>query len=142
MPYLRLYSRNLPIDQRRVIAQRLIEITLRTFHLRADQRYRTTIQFITLPGVGGADELQSVIPRNADFALEVIGHNLPEEGKKAFTDEAEDMLARLAPLKLGIRIAQILRIRPGSPRRVDLRFSELAPAISDPFFVDSQHRAA
>lgn len=31
MPYLRLYSRELPLDKKRVIAEMLIEIALRAF---------------------------------------------------------------------------------------------------------------
>jgi hypothetical protein len=34
MPYLRLYSRDVSIEQKRVIAQKLIEVTLRTFARR------------------------------------------------------------------------------------------------------------
>src|SRR5450755_2447692 len=140
MPYLRLYARDLPIEQKRVIAQKLIEITLRTFHLRADQRYRTSIQFITRSqAVNGP---KPAIPRGADFALEVMGHNLTEEKKRAFAKEAVALLTPLAPVKLRKRIARLLGINAASARQIALQFSELSPAISDPFVVDQQQRAA
>jgi hypothetical protein len=142
MPYLRLYARDLPIEQKRVIAQTLIEITLRTFHLQADQRYRTSVQFITLPQVSRVDGLRSAIPRNADFTLEVMGHDLTEEKKRAFAEEAAAMLAHVAPAKPGSRIARLLGIKANSSQQIALQFNELSPAISDPFVVDPQHRAA
>jgi hypothetical protein len=142
MPYLRLYARKLPIEQKRVIAQELIEITLRTFKLRANQRYQTSIQFVTQPQVSGIDGLQAAIPRGADFTLEVIGRNLTEEKKRAFSEEAAALLTPMAPVRLGSRIARLLRIKAKSPRQIALQFNELSPAISDPFVVDGQYRAA
>jgi hypothetical protein len=141
MPYLRLYARELPIEQKRVIAQKLIEITLRTFKLRANQRYQTSIQFITRQ-VSGVDGLLAAVPRGADFTLEVIGHNLTEEKKKAFAEEANAMLTPMAPVRLGSRIARLLGIKANSRRQIALQFKELSPAVSDPFVVDSQQVAA
>lgn len=142
MPYLRLYARDLSIEQKRVIAEKLIEITLRTFHLRADQRYQTTVQFITLPQVCGVDSLQPAIPRDADFELEVMAHNLTEEKKRAFAKEAAAMLTHLAPVKLRIKIARLLGIKADRPSQIALQFAELSSAISDPFVVDPERRAA
>ena len=142
MPYLRLYTRDLPIEQKRVIAQKLIEITLRTFQLRAEQRYRTSIQFITLPQVCGADEPQAAISRGADLTLEVLGHDLTEEKKRAFTEAAAAMLAHVAPTKPRNRIARLLGMTADSPQQVALQFNELSSAVSDPFVADSQRRAA
>jgi hypothetical protein len=142
MPYSRLYARDLPIEQKRVIAQKVIEITLRTFHLRADQRYRTTIQFITPPQVWGVDGLQPAIPRDADFSLEVMGHNLTEQKNRAFAEKAVAMLTPLVPLKLRERIARLLGIKADSTRQIALQFNELSPAITEPFVVDPQRRAA
>jgi hypothetical protein len=142
MPYLRLYTRHLPTEQRRGIAQKLIEITLRTFQLHADQRYQTSIQFITLPQLSRINELQAAVPREGDFTLEVIGHNLMEEKKRAFSEEAAAMLAQVAPMKPGNRIARLLGIKAKRPQQIRLQFNELSPAISDPFVVESQQCAA
>jgi hypothetical protein len=141
MPYLWVYARELPIEQRRVIAQQLIEITLRTFKLHANQRYQTSVEFITRQG-SGVDRLRSAIPRDADFTLEVIGHNLTEEQKRASAEEAAAMLTPVAPVRPGTRIARLLGLKVNSSRQVALQFNELSPAISDPFVVDSQERAA
>jgi hypothetical protein len=42
MPYLRLYSRDMPIDEKRLIAQKLIEITRRTFNMPSEKPNRIT----------------------------------------------------------------------------------------------------
>jgi hypothetical protein len=141
MPYLRLYARDLPIEQKRAIAQKLIDITLRTFKLGANQKYQTSIQFISRQ-VSGVDGLRAAIPRGADFTLEVIGHNLTEEKKRAFAEEAAAMLTPMAPVRLGRRIALMLGFRESSRQKVCLQFNELSPAVSDPFIVDSQRFAA
>lgn len=142
MPYLRLYARDLPTEQRRVIAQELIEITLRTFQLHADQRYQTSIQFITQPQPSEVDEPQAAVPREGEFTLEVIGHNLTKGKKRAFAQEAAAMLAHVAPMKPRNRIARLLGIKAKPAQQISFQFNELNPAISDPFVMDSQPRAA
>jgi len=136
VPYLRLNLRDLGLEQKRVLAQKLIEITLRAFHLRADQRYRTSIQFITLPRMCGVDDSQPNIPSDADFTLEVIGHDLTEERKRAFAEEAALAFTHLVPVRPWRRIARMFGITVNTPQRVTLQFNELSPAISDPFVVD------
>lgn len=142
MPYLRLYARDLPTEQRRVIAQKLIEITLRTFQLRADQRYQTSIQFITQPQLSVVDEPQAAVPREGEFTPEVLGHNLTKGKKRAFAEEAAAMLAHVAPMKPRNRIARLLGIKAKPAQQICFQFNELNPAISDPFLVDPQPRAA
>jgi len=141
MPYLRLYSLNLPIDQKCGIAQKLIEITMRTFHLRADERFRISIQFITRPQVGGVDGLRSDIPSDADCTLEVMGHDLTEEKKRAFAEQAAVVLTDMVPVKPWSRIARLLGIKADTPQRIALQFNELSPAISDPFVVHPAARS-
>jgi len=142
MPYLRLYSPDIPVAQKQVIAQKLIEITLRAFHLRATERNRITIQFITLPEVHGIDDLYRAIPRRADFTLEVLGHDLTERKKKAFAEAAVTTLAHLMPAKPRSRFARLLGMKADAPRQVALQFNELSRAISDPFVLDTERRAA
>ena len=142
MPYLRVYAQGLPAEQKRVIAQKLIEITLRTFKLHAAQRYQTSIQFITLPPLSGVDEPPAAIAREGDFTLEVIGHNLTEDKKRAFAKEAAAMLAHVVPMKPRNRFARVLGIKTKQSQQICLQFNELSPAVSDPFIMDSQHCAA
>ena len=77
MPYLRLYSSDVSIEQKRAIAQRLIEITIHTFNLRPEERHSITVQFIP-PQVNAVDGSQQLMPRGADFVLEVIAHHLTD----------------------------------------------------------------
>ena len=128
MPFLRLCSQDIPMHQKRVIAEKLIEITLHTFHLRPEERNRITIQF-------------QAMPQRADLALEVLGHDLTKEKRKAFAEEASAMLPQLVPLKRS-RIARLLGLKSDTPRQVALQFNELSPAISDPFVIDQEWRVA
>jgi hypothetical protein len=132
MPYVRLYSRHLPIEKKRVIAQKLIEITLRAFHLRADQRYQTSIQFITVPQERRFGGMQTSTFGEGEFTLEVLGHDLSEEKKRAFAGEASAMLADVVPLGPWSRLARVFGMEADRPKHVALQFHELSPAISDP----------
>jgi hypothetical protein len=142
MPYLRLYAPDLPIEQKRVISQKLIEITLRAFKLRANQRYQTSVQFVTQPQVSRVHGLKTTIPRDADLTLEVLSHDLTEEKKKAFVKEATAMLTHLVPVRPWSRVVRLLGMKADSPQQVALQFHELSSAVSDPFVANPQRRAA
>ncbi len=139
MPYVRLYSSDMTIEQKRLIAQKLIEITLRTFHLRNRERNRITIQFIS-PPQGDVVESVGPTPPVADFTVEVITHNLTDAKKREFAAEATAMLTDLMPLRSRGRIARLLGIKADAPRQIAFQFGELNPAVSEPlvFYTDSQ----
>jgi hypothetical protein len=139
MPYLRLYTRKLPIEQRRVVARKLIEITLRTFKLRPEQRYQTTVQFISVPRMGCGSGLPASICES-DFTLEVLGRGLTEQKERAFAEEATAMLRELAAASPWGKIARLLRREEA--HQVAFQFSELSPAVSEPFIVGSHSIAA
>jgi hypothetical protein len=109
MPYLRLYSRDMPIDEKRLIAQKLIEITRRTFNMPPEKPNRITIQFI---------------PRDADFTLEVIAYDLTDAKKRTFAEEAAPILGHLKPVKPRSRVARLLGIKADTPREVAIQFNE------------------
>ena len=136
MPYLRVRSQALPIDQKRVMAQKLIEITLHAFHLRAEERSQITIQFLSEAPEPDRDR------KDADFTLEVIGHGLTEEKKAAFAEETAGMITQLIPAKPRGLIARLLGSKADTQRQIALQFHELSPAISDPFVVYPPSRAA
>ena len=142
MPYLRLYSQDVPIEQKRVITQKLIEITLRTLQLRAEDRHRISIQFIPLAEVSVVDGYQPVIPRDAGLMLEVLGHDLTAGKKRMFSEEAAATIAPLVPPKPKNLVARVLGIRDSTPRQIALQFKELSPAISDPFVFEAEQEAA
>jgi hypothetical protein len=141
VPYLRLYSPGLLIEQKRALTQKLIEITLRTFHLRPEDRHSITVQFIEPPEASEIGGPQSLFPRVTNFVLEVIAHHLTDAKKRAFREEAVSLLPPLLPTKAG-RIARLLGIKPDPRRQVALQFAELSPAISDPFSEEPERRAA
>ena len=141
MPYLRIYSPDMPIEQKRVIAQKLIEITQRAFQLLPEERHRITVQFIPPPRESDIDGFPPAVPRGNDFVLEVMAHHLTEAKKRAFGAEAATMLAPLLPTKARSRIARLLGIKLDPPQ-VALQFDDLSPAISDPFVADPERRAA
>ena len=142
MPYLRVHSQALPIEQKRVLAQKLIEITLHAFHLRAEERNQITIQFISEEPASGGDPSSRAIPKDTDFALEVIGHDLTEEKKTTFTEETAVMITHLMPLKPAGLIARLLGAKADTQRQIALQFHELSPAVSDPFVVYPLRHAA
>ena len=86
MPYLRLYCSEIPIAQKRVIARKLIDITLRTFALRREDRARMIVQFQELWKVNRTHESQPVSQQD-DCILEVNADGLTDEKKKAFAEE-------------------------------------------------------
>jgi hypothetical protein len=126
MPYLRIFSPYVPLAQKRLIAQKLIEITSRAFELRAEDRHRINIQFILLPRLCSVTGLEPVVPRDADFFLEVKAQGLTEEKKRAFAEEVTPMLAQLQATKPRTWFTRMLGIRPIS-RQVALLFNEAIP---------------
>jgi hypothetical protein len=92
--------------------------------------------------VGGDVHTHGPIPRNPDVTLEVLGHSLTEEKKRAFAEEAPAILADLAPIKPWSRIARMFGIKANQPQPVALQFHELSTAISDAFLVCSDRLAA
>lgn len=133
MPYLRLYSAEVPIEQKRVIAQKLIEITMHAFCLRPEERYQISIEFISEPKSSLHD---------ADCIFEVLGHDLTEEKKRVFAGETAAVLTPLLPLKSKMRIARLLRVKPDVSPQIAFQFGELSPAISEPFVVHFSSQAA
>ncbi len=117
------------------MARKLIEITLHAFRLRVDERSQITIQFISQAPARGSDL------KDADFTLEVIGHDLTEEKKAAFTEETAGIITDVMPVKPRGLIARLLGAKP-THRQIALQFHELNPAISDPFVVYPLRRAA
>lgn len=140
MPYLRVYSRGLPIEKKRVIAQKLMEITLRTFQLPPEQRNRMTVQFVSESQTDGLDG-QPLVPRGADFKLEVLIHHPTESGKRAFGKEVASTFADLARPTRWRRISSKLGLSSASTPRIVFQFNELSPAVSDPFVVQDRRAA-
>lgn len=142
MPYLRLYSAEVPIEQKRVIAQKLIEITMHAFCLRPEERYQISIEFISEPKSSAASWIGRSSLRDADCIFEVLGHDLTEEKKRVFAGETAVVLTPLLPLKSKMRIARLLGVKPDVSPQIAFQFGELSPAISEPFVVHFSSQAA
>ena len=141
MPYLRLYSRDIGIEQKRVIARKLIQITQHAFHLRPEECGRITIQFVPPPQGGGINGLHPAIPQGSELMLEVLAHDMTTEKKSQFAEEAAATLADLLPETSSRLIARLFGIKPHNPSRVALQFNDLSPAVSDPFVPDQRWAA-
>jgi hypothetical protein len=137
MPYLRLYSRDLPITGKRIIAEKLIDITVRTFHLRAKERNQVTIQFVTLPRKHEVRDFAET-----DFVLEVIGHNLTQSTKEAFSEEASAMLVDWTPVTPMTHLARLMHMAARTRKKIAFQFNELSPAVSEPFVESPEHSTA
>jgi len=142
MPYLRLHLPEVPIQQKRIIAQKLIEVTMRTFRLRPEERYQVSVEFVSEREPEAIDSLADMRAPNADCVFEVMGHNLTEETKRAFGQEAAAVLTPFLPAKLKLRVARWLGVKPSESRQIAFQFGELSPAVSEPFVVHSGWKAA
>jgi phenylpyruvate tautomerase PptA (4-oxalocrotonate tautomerase family) len=117
MPYLRLYLPEVSIAQKRHIAQKLIDLTLRTFRRRRYwDRDQITIQFLPQPQ-----------PRQrAECRIEVHCHNLTLVNKRAFAEEVAPLLVRSLHLHVKNRLAWLMGLGADRmPPKVDIDFLEL-----------------
>lgn len=143
MPYLRLYLPNASVEQKRFIAQNLIEITLRAFNLCSEDRCQVSVEFVSRSRQDAADWLLPSTLRDTDFVLEVLGHDLTEEQQRVFSEEAASMLAQILPVKARRRFARLFGIKKTDAHcPVALQFSELSPAVSEPYVIHPRSRAA
>ena len=142
MPYIRVYLPKASIEQKRTIAQELIEITLRTFHLRNHDRYRVSVEFVSIFRARACQLPYPSISTSPDLLLEVMGHDLTEATKRAFAKEAGLILAQFVRTNPKNRVAYLLGIRPPTPPQIAVEFGELNPAVSEPFVVHPRSRAA
>jgi hypothetical protein len=142
MPYLRLHLPEVPIQQKRVIAQKLIETAMHAFRMRSEERYQVSVEFISEPKPTPIDRIVRASAREADCVFEVMGHGLTEENKRAFREETVAVLSPLLPERWSTRFARLLGVKPNESRQIAFQFGELSPAVSEPFVVHSVSKAA
>ena len=91
MPYIRLYSREVPLAEKRVLAEKLIRITLGAFQLGPEERSNTTVQFVPRQLASGSFDV--VFSGDEPAAvLEVSHHDLTVHKIQALVDAATPML--------------------------------------------------
>lgn len=142
MPYIRVYLPKASVEDRRFIAQRFIDVTLRTFHLRAEERHRISVEFVSSSPARWADYLMHTTEEREDFMVEVMAHELSEERERAFSNAAAAVLDELLTFRWQSRIARLFGIKTHTPPKIAFRFGELNPAVSEPFVVHSGPLAA
>jgi len=123
MPYIRLYSREVSLGEKRLLAEKLISITLRALRLRPEERDQITIQFV--PRDWSPAAFDSLLPLNeATAVLEVSDHNLTVQKITAFVEAAAPMLSQSAAVKPPGRIARMLRKEADPARQIAFQFND------------------
>ncbi|HEY1731794.1 MAG TPA: hypothetical protein VGG15_08590 [Terriglobales bacterium] len=132
MPYIRLYSREVPLDEKRWIAQRLISITQRTFHLLPEHAGDITIQFLPRyksPAIGDAAEGGSA--GTPEITLEVSSEKMQADVVSAFVEAAAPMLSHSAAVGRRGQLARMLRIGANETRQIAFQFNQLNSGVSE-----------
>jgi hypothetical protein len=137
-----MYLPQASIEQKRSMAEKLIEITLRTFQLHKRERYRISVEFISTFPASALTRIAASAEDYEGYEVEVMGHDLTERKKRAFSQEAAAMLAQFCSLTPRNRIARLLGINQPKRPEITFRFCELNPATSEPFVVHPHPRAA
>lgn len=126
MPYIRLYSRDVPLHEKRWIAQRLISITQHSFHLSPENADNITIQFLPRhksPAMAEPSDNTSAQP--PDIMLEVSSEELPQEAVSSFVEAAAPMLSHSAAVGRRGQLARMLRLGANETRQIAFQFSQL-----------------
>jgi hypothetical protein len=130
------------VEQKRFIAQTLIELTLRAFHLSSKDRSQISVEFVSHSREHAANRIWPSPQREANCLLEVLGHGLTEEQQRTFLEEATAMLPQILPGKSKGRLSRLLGIKAEAHRRIAFQFGELSPAVSEPYVVHTGSLAA
>ena len=120
MPYIRLYSREVPLETKRLIARELIKMTLDAFQLRPEERDRITVQFVP------PAEDRDFSSRNA-LKVEVSATPLTPKGISAFVAAATPMLKQAVGKPAGV-LASMVECRADSSRQIAFQFNQLSGA--------------
>lgn len=121
MPYIRLYSRSLALDQKRSIAHKLISITERVFQLHPEERGNINVQFLPPPLPG---ELAPLGPPNesADVFVEVSDRYLTAAKAAAFAEASAPMLSGAVLSSQSRRLARMLGLEADLALQVAFQF--------------------
>ncbi len=123
MPYIRLYSREVSLEEKRLLAQKLISIALDALQLRPEERNKINVQFIgrkLLPTV-----VDSLFHSDKPAALlEISDHDLTVRKITAFVDAAIPILSQSTVVGLKVRIARLLGIAPDASGQIKFQFND------------------
>src|ERR1700756_2282100 len=123
MPYIRLYSREVPLAEKRMLAEKLIRRTLGAFQLRPEERSSITVQFVPRHfAVGSFDSAFSAEEPSA--VLEISHHDLTVHKIQALVEAATPVLQQSAAGPHPGRIPRMLRMQADPARQIGFQFNE------------------
>ena len=125
MPYLRLYSREVSLAEKRVLAEKLIGITLGAFDLQPEERASITVQFV--PRHFASDNLDPLPSAKEPAAvLEISDRSLTVHKIRALVAAATPMLRASAVVPRPGRIARMLGLEADASRQIGFQFNEMS----------------
>jgi hypothetical protein len=124
MPYIRLYSQPLSLPSKRSIAQKLISITERTFHLRPEECGNINVQFLPPASRDLRDLDESRLESNetADVLVEVSDRYLTPEKITAFVEASAPMLTSSVLTTESRRFARMLGLEAETCLQIAFEF--------------------
>jgi hypothetical protein len=122
MPYIRLYSRSLPLQRKRSIAHQLISITERTFQLSPEECANINVQFLPPPLSGEGPSLDPS-SQTADVFVEVSDRYLTAEKITAFVEASAPILSSAVLTSESRRFARALGLEADPALQVAFQFN-------------------
>ncbi len=130
MPYIRLYSRDISLGEKRSLADKLISIALSAFQLRPEERYKISIQFV--PRSLSPSRIDSLFRSDrAAAVLEVCDPNLTVQNITSFVEAATPVLGESTVIGPARRMARILGLEPEPVRQIAFQFNETSSPARD-----------
>ena len=127
MPYIRLYSREVSLAEKRMLAEKLIVATLGALQLPPEERTSITVQFV--PRHFAPSCFDSVLSANEPSAvLEVLHHDLTVHKIQALVEAATTVLRQSAAVPHPGRIARMLHLQADPARQIGFQFNETSSA--------------
>jgi hypothetical protein len=143
MPYIRLYSREVSLAEKRTLAEKLIRLTLGAFQLRPEERANTTVQFV--PRQLAAGSFDSAFSADEPSAvLEISHHDLTVHKIQALVEAATPLLQESAAVPRPGRIARMLHMQADPARQIGFQFNKTSSPGRDAgsFASDEWRKAA
>jgi hypothetical protein len=135
MPYIRLYSREVPLAKKRILAEKLITIALGAFRLCPEDRHQITVQF--MPQSMSPARFDQLFRRGEKSAvLEVSDHELTVEKITAFVEAATPLLSQSVAIRHGGPIARMLGWDTDPARQVAFQFNDTGPVAASASALD------
>jgi hypothetical protein len=130
LPYIRLYSRSLPLQRKRDIAHQLLSITERAFQLSPEECGNINVQFLPPPPAGDEAPLDSSV-QTADVFVDVSDRYLTPKKIAAFVEASAPMLSSAVLTGESRRFARMLGLKADPALQVAFQFNVSGTAYKD-----------